>query len=48
MAHWNSFAALGATGFMQLAWAKQVNFDLDPNWQKGVPDGNVGEMIFIN
>jgi hypothetical protein len=33
---------------VQLTWAKQVNLDLDLFWQKGGPDGNVREMIFMN
>jgi FtsP/CotA-like multicopper oxidase with cupredoxin domain len=43
-----AFAALAAAGLVQLAWAKQVNFDLDLTWQKGAPDGNLREMIFMN
>lgn len=48
MAPLKALAALAATGLVQLAWAKQVNFHLDLTWQKGAPDGNVREMIFMN
>jgi FtsP/CotA-like multicopper oxidase with cupredoxin domain len=48
MAPLKAIVALAATGLMPLAWAKQVNFDLDLTWQKGAPDGNLREMIFMN
>jgi len=48
MARLKALAALAATGLMPLAWAKQVNFDLNLTWQKGAPDGNLREMIFMN
>lgn len=40
--------ALASSGLVPLAWAKQVHFDLDLTWQKGAPDGNVRELIFMN
>lgn len=40
--------ALASTGLAPLALAKQVHFDLDLTWQKGAPDGNVREMVFMN
>ncbi|CAI7652147.1 unnamed protein product [Penicillium glandicola] len=48
MAPLKALVALAATGLAQLAWAKQVNFELELTWQKGAPDGNVREMIFMN
>lgn len=37
-----------AIGLVPLAWAKNVHFDLNLTWQKGAPDGNAREMIFMN
>ncbi|KAJ5191558.1 Multicopper oxidase type 2 [Penicillium cinerascens] len=37
-----------AIGLVPLAWAKSVHFDLNLTWQKGAPDGNAREMIFMN
>ncbi|KAJ5573783.1 Multicopper oxidase type 2 [Penicillium hispanicum] len=48
MARLTTFAVLATYGLMPLAWAKQVHFDLDLTWQKGAPDGNVRDMIFMN
>ncbi|CAG8900303.1 unnamed protein product [Penicillium egyptiacum] len=48
MAPLKAFAAFAATFPVQLAYSKQVNFNLDLTWQKGAPDGNVREMIFMN
>ncbi|KAJ5575634.1 Multicopper oxidase type 2 [Penicillium sp. DV-2018c] len=40
--------ALAASGLVNLAWAKHVNFDLNLTWQMGAPDGNMRPMIFMN
>ncbi|KAJ5913138.1 Multicopper oxidase type 2 [Penicillium tannophilum] len=40
--------ALAGSGLTQLAFAKLVQFDLDLTWEKGAPDGNVREMVFMN
>ncbi|KAJ5759775.1 Multicopper oxidase type 2 [Penicillium odoratum] len=40
--------ALASSALTQLAAAKLVQFDLDLTWQKGAPDGNVREMVFMN
>lgn len=48
MALLKTFTALAATGLLPLSHAKQVNFDLNLTWQKGAPDGNLREMIFMN
>ena len=40
--------ALATTGLTPLIWAKHVQFDLNLTWQKGAPDGNVRDMIFMN
>lgn len=43
-----NLVTIAATGLVPHVWAKQVNFDLDLTWQKGAPDGNLREMIFMN
>jgi FtsP/CotA-like multicopper oxidase with cupredoxin domain len=43
-----SLLALASSGLVPLAWAKSVHFDLNLTWQKGAPDGNAREMIFMN
>lgn len=48
MAPLKTLLALASTGLMPLALAKQVQFDLNLTWQKGAPDGNAREMIFMN
>jgi FtsP/CotA-like multicopper oxidase with cupredoxin domain len=48
MASLKALIALAATGLTNLAWAKHVNFDLNLTWQKGAPDGNMRQMIFMN
>lgn len=48
MAPLKTLLALACSGLMPLAWAKDVYFDLNLTWQKGAPDGNVREMIFMN
>ncbi|KAJ5665238.1 Multicopper oxidase type 2, partial [Penicillium maclennaniae] len=40
--------ALAASSLVPLAWAKKVHFDLNLTWQKGAPDGNAREIIFMN
>lgn len=40
--------ALASAGILPLTYAKQVHFDLNLTWQKGAPDGNAREMIFMN
>lgn len=48
MAPLKSLVALASAGLMPLSWAKQVHFDLKLTWQKGAPDGNARDMIFMN
>lgn len=48
MAPLTSFLALASSGLAPLVLAKQVHFDLDLTWQKGAPDGNVRELVFMN
>ena len=48
MAPLKTLLALASTGITPLAWAKLVHFDLDLTWQKGAPDGNAREMVFMN
>lgn len=48
MAPLKTLLALASAGLMPLAWAKQVHFDLNLTWQKGAPDGNARDMIFMN
>ncbi|KAJ5461492.1 Multicopper oxidasetype 2 [Penicillium daleae] len=48
MAPIRTLLALTASGLLPLAWAKQVQFELNLSWQKGAPDGNVRDMIFMN
>lgn len=48
MAPLKSLLALAASGLMPLVWAKNVHFDIDLTWQKGAPNGNTREMIFMN
>lgn len=48
MAPLKTLLALAAPGLLPLAWAKQVQFELNLSWQKGAPDGNVRDMIFVN
>ncbi|CAI7652644.1 unnamed protein product [Penicillium bialowiezense] len=43
-----NLVTIAATGLVPHVWAKHVNFDLDLTWQKGAPDGNLREMIFMN
>jgi hypothetical protein len=39
--------ALAIYGLIYLLWAKQVDLDFDLTWQKGAPDGNLRDMIFM-
>ncbi|KAJ5099639.1 Multicopper oxidase type 2 [Penicillium argentinense] len=48
MAPIKTLLTLASSGLIPLAWAKQVHFDLDLTWQKGAPDGNVRDMVFMN
>ena len=48
MAPLKALLALATSGLVHLAWAKSVHFDLNLTWQKGAPDGNAREMIFMN
>lgn len=48
MAPIKTLLAWATSGLMPLVWAKNVHFDVNLTWQKGAPDGNVREMIFIN
>lgn len=48
MAPLKTLLVLAAPGLLPLAWAKQVQFELNLTWQKGAPDGNVRDMIFMN
>lgn len=48
MAPLKSLVALASAGLVPLSWAKQVHFDLNLTWQKGAPDGNARDMIFMN
>lgn len=48
MAPLKTFLALAYSGFIPMAWAKGVHFDLNLTWQKGAPDGNARDMIFMN
>lgn len=48
MAPLKALLALATSGLVPLAWAKSVHFDLNLTWQKGAPDGNAREMIFMN
>lgn len=48
MAPVKTLLAWATSGLMPLVWAKNIHFDLDLTWQKGAPDGNVREMIFMN
>lgn len=48
MASLRTLLPLVASSFFSQAWAKHVQFELDLTWQKGSPNGNVREMIFMN
>lgn len=48
MALLKNLAIVAATGLIPHILAKHVHFDLDLTWQKGAPDGNLREMIFMN
>lgn len=48
MAPLKMLLALAAPSLLPLALAKQVQFELNLTWQKGAPDGNVRDMIFMN
>lgn len=48
MAPLKTFLALAYSGVISMAWAKAVHFDLNLTWQKGAPDGNARDMIFMN
>lgn len=48
MAPLKSLWAFAAPGLLSLAWAKQAQFELNLTWQKGAPNGNVRDMIFMN
>jgi FtsP/CotA-like multicopper oxidase with cupredoxin domain len=48
MAPLKMLLALAAPSLLPLALAKQVQFELNLTWQKGAPNGNVRDMIFMN
>ncbi|KAJ5108642.1 Multicopper oxidase type 2 [Penicillium angulare] len=48
MAPLKTLLALASMGVTPMAWAKLVHFNLDLTWEKGAPDGNVREMVFMN
>jgi FtsP/CotA-like multicopper oxidase with cupredoxin domain len=48
MAPLKTLLALATPALLPLAWAKQVQFELNLTWQKGAPNGNVRDMIFMN
>lgn len=48
MAPLKTLLALATPALLSLAWAKQVQFELNLTWQKGAPDGNLRDMIFMN
>jgi hypothetical protein len=40
--------AIGLAAIVATASAARVPFELDLTWEKGAPDGNARDMIFMN